>query len=225
MTFQPPPPPPPGGPPPPPPPPGGQPPGGQWGAPPPSGGYGSGGSFDPKSVNSLDWGILAAGALAFIFSFVSYYSYTVKISGFTGATGHWNAWHGFFGWFAMLLAVGGSALVAISIFSPQVKLPMPARLLGLGAYALATLCVILALFVVPSPGGYSGPGLDKGHGFGYWVSLIVIVAGLVLSLMRFQQSGGVLPGALSKMPNIGGQHPGSPPPPPPPGGAGYGPPQ
>ncbi|MDT4983006.1 MAG: hypothetical protein QOF95_496, partial [Pseudonocardiales bacterium] len=91
MTFQPPPPPPPpGGPPPPPggqppgygpPPPGAQPPG--YGAPPPPGNpYGApGGSpygapgpgFDPKSVNPLDWGIIAAGVLAFIFSIVSFY--------------------------------------------------------------------------------------------------------------------------------------------------------
>jgi hypothetical protein len=230
MTFQPPPPPPPGGPPPPPPPPppGGQPPGGQWGAPPP-GGYGSGGSFDPKSVNPLDWGILAAGALAFIFSFVSYYSYKAKVSSggvsFSSGTVHWSAWHGFFGWFAMLLALIGSALVAVSLFAPQVKMPVPARLAGLGAYALATLSVILALFVIPGDTGGSGAfgvHVDKGHGFGYWISLIVIIAGLVLSLMRFQQSGGVLPGALSKMPNIGGRTGGPPPPPPPAGGAGYG---
>jgi len=190
MTFQPPPPPPPAPP----------PPGGGYGPPPASGG---GGSFDPKSVNNLDWGIIAAGALAFIFSFVSYYSYKVDFGGIASATGHWNAWHGFFGWFAMLAAVVGSALVAISLFAPQVNLPVPARLACLGAYALATLCVILALFVVPSPGGYDGPGLDKGHGFGYWASLVIILAGLVLSLMRAQQTGTKLPGPLDKMPKIG----------------------
>jgi hypothetical protein len=241
MTFQPPPPPPPPGGPTPPPPPGAQPPYGspppaaqppygaqppsqQWGAPPPAtGGYRPPAAFDPKTVNPLDWGILAAGFLAFIFSFVSYYSYKISIAGFTSGTGHWNAWHGFFGWFAMLCALVGSAVVAVSLFAPQVKLPMPARLLGLGAYALATLSVILALFIVPSP-GFSGSGLDKGHAFGYWISLIVILAGLVLSLMRFQESGGQLPGALNKLPNIGGHRPGGTPPPPPPPPAGYGPP-
>jgi hypothetical protein len=210
MTFQPPPPPPPGGTPPPPPPPppgGGQPygsqpgqPGQQWGAPPPA----AGGGFNPSAVNPLDWGILAAGLLAFIFSFVSYYSYKVSISGFGSATGHWNAWHGFFGWFAMLLALVGSALVAMTLFAPQVKLPIANRLGALGAYALATISIILALFVVPSPGGYSGPGLNKGHGAGYWLSLIVILAGLVLTFMRAQQTGTAMPGPLNKMPKIGG---------------------
>ena len=219
MTFQPPPPPPPAG----PPPPGGPPPG-AWGpppgAPPPSRG------FDPKSVNQLDWGILGAGVLAFIFSFVSYYSYSGG-----GTTVSDSAWHGFFGWFAMLLALVGSGLIAMVLFAPQIKLPVPARLAGLGCYAVATLCVILAIFIVPSSVCYEGvcgtvpSSVDKGHSFGFWISLIVIIAGLVLSLMRFQQTGGELPGALAKVPNIGGQHPGGPAGPPPQGPPpGYGPP-
>ncbi len=201
MTFQPPPP--------PPPPPAGPP------APPPPGGHRPA-AFDPKNVNSLDWGILAAGLLAFIFSFVSYYTYTVSFSGFGGATGSWNAWHGFFGWFAMLCAVIGSGVIAVELFAPTVKLPFAARLTSLAAYALATLCVVLALFLVPNPGGYGGPGIDKGHGIGYWLSLIVIIAGLVLTLMRFQQGGGKLPGPLANMPNIGARGPGGQQPTPPP---------
>lgn len=226
MTFQPPPPP-PGG---PPAPPGGQPPG-HWG-PPPGGSpyvapdedpYGSpGGAFDPKTVDPLDWGILAAGFLALVFSFASYYTYRETIAGITGAAGHWNAWHGFFGWFAVLLALAGSAAVAISLFAPHVKLAMAARLAGLGAYALATLCVILAIFVVPARGGYRGPGLDKGHAIGFWINLIVIIAGLILSLMRFQQCGGRLPGPLANLPDIASRGAGAAPPPPP--GWGYGPP-
>jgi hypothetical protein len=188
MTFQPPPPPPGDNPPPPPPP-------GSYGPPPGTGGHQA---FDPKTVNNLDWGILATGLLAFIFSFTSYYSYTFK-SGPFSATGHWNAWHGFFGWFAMLLALIGSVVVAMELFAPQVKMPWPNRLVGLAAYALAALSAILAIFVIPSPGGYSGPGLDKGHGFGFWISLIVILAGLVLSFMRAQQTGTALPGALGNM--------------------------
>jgi hypothetical protein len=195
MTFQPPPPPPSENPPPPPPPPPSQ--SGQWGPAP-----GGQPTFDPKRVNNLDWGILGAGLLAFIFSFTSYYSYSVK--GFKEfGTGHWNAWHGFFGWFAMLLALAGSVVVAMELFAPQVKMPWPNRVVGLAAYAVATLSVILALFVVPDPGGYGGAGIDKGHSFGYWISLIVILAGLVLSLMRVQQTNTALPGPLRNIPTIG----------------------
>lgn len=169
--------------------------------PPPSGGAGGPAPFDPKTVNNLDWGILAAGFLTFIFSFFDYY--TASYGPYSGSE---NAWHGFFGWFAMLLAVGGAVCVALELFAPHVKLPMPNRLLGLGLFAVATLCVILALFVSPIDVP-SGSGFDTGNGFGYWASLIVIIAGTVLSLMRFQQKGGQLPGALNKIPNIGGPNP------------------
>ena len=167
MTFQPPPPPPQG----PPPGPPGRPTGG----------------FDPTTVNQLDWGIMGAGALAFIFSLFGYYTasagpYSVSYS----------AWHGFFGWFATLLALVGAAAVALEIFQPNVKLPAPNRLIGLGAFALALLCTILALFVSPiDTGGFSG--ISTGNGFGYWVSLIVILAGTALSYKRFTDQGGKLP--------------------------------
>jgi len=248
MTFQPPPPPPPpGG---PPPPPGGPP--GQWGPPPgganPYGAPGPGG-FDPKNVNPLDWGILGAGALAFIFSFVSFYKAKVSVSGscppgVSGTSGpSESAWHGFFGWFGVLAAVIGAGAIAVSLFAPQVKLPMPARMIGLIAFAVATLSELLAFFVHPGTGqsvsqSFGGCKIEGhvGHGLGYWITLLAVIAGLVLSLMRFQQSGGVLPGALNRMPNIGGGPagpggpggPGGPPPPPgygpPPPGGGYGPP-
>jgi hypothetical protein len=173
-------------------------------------------------VNQLDWGILGAGALAFIFSFVSYYS--VSYGPYSASV---NAWHGFFGWFAMLLALVGSGVVALELFMPHVKLPFPNRLVGLGAYAVATLCVILALFVIPDGNAGDIPGVDEGHGFGYWISLIVIVAGLVLSFLRFQQTGGQLPiGGGAGRPGgtgrpggpVGGPPPGYGPPPGPPQG-------
>jgi hypothetical protein len=193
MTFQPPPPPPGGNPPPPPP--------AQWG-PPPGGGYPAPqGGFDPKNVNPLDWGILGAGLLAFIFSLFDYY--TVSAGGLSESE---SAWHGFFGWFATLLAVIGAVLVAMDLFAPQVKLPIPTRLAGLAAFAAALLFAIIALFVFPVsvPSGF---GIDTGRGFGYWASLIMIIAGVVLSLMRLQQTGGKLPGALANMPNIGARGP------------------
>jgi hypothetical protein len=145
-------------------------------------------SFDPKAVNPLDWGIIGAGALALIFSTFSYYTYTFKG---LGATGSWSAWHGFFGWFGALVALVGAAILAASLFAPQVKLPFSTRLATAAAFALATLCVLLALFIVPDPGGFSG--WNKGHGVGYWLSFIVIIAGLVLSVIRLKETGGKLP--------------------------------
>jgi hypothetical protein len=217
MTFQPPPPPPPQGP--PPGPPGGQPPS-QWGPPPGQPYQPPGSGFDPKTVDNMDWGILGVGVLIFIFSFISYYTFSE--GGFSVSE---NAWHGFFGWFAMLAALVGSAAVGLSVFMPHVKLPVANRLLALGAYAVATLCVIIALFVTPGYLGVDVPSsVDEGHGFGYWGSLVLIIVGLVLCVMRFQQTGGQLPaGMANRMPGgHHGGHGGPPPPPPPP--PGYGPP-
>jgi hypothetical protein len=203
MTFQPPPPPPPPGgnpPPPPPPPPGGTPPPpppGQWGA-----SSGPGG-FDPKTVNNLDWAILAIGFLTFIFSLFSFYTAKVSFEGLH-ASAHENGWHGFFGWFAVLLALIGSVLVGMALFAPHVKLPVANRLAALGLYALATLCIIIAWFVTPGTNGNTfGGKVDYGRGFGFYIDLILIIAGLVLTLMRAQQTGTALPGPLNKVPKIG----------------------
>ncbi len=225
MTFQPPPPPPGDQPPPPqpgnqplPPQPGNQPPPpqsqGQWNPPPGAaggpgapgpgpgapgpGGSGGTGAFDPKSVNPLDWGIVGVGVIAFFSSFFDWY--TISFSGY--GSGGESAWNGFFGWFAVLLAIAGSAVVAVSLFAPQTKMPIPARLLGLGLYAVALISVILALFIFPESVPDS-PGLDTGRGFGFWLGLIAIIAGLVLSLMRAQQTNTAMPGPLNKMPKIG----------------------
>ncbi|MDT4899472.1 MAG: hypothetical protein QOJ78_402 [Pseudonocardiales bacterium] len=241
MTFQPPPPP-------PPPPPGGNPPPPPGGYPPPGGGYPAPHSgFDPKNVNPLDWAIVGAGVLAFLFSFIAFYDGADISSGgqsATVSTGTFSAWHdviggGFFSWFAMVFAILGAAAVALQLFAPHVKLPVSNRLAGLALFAAAALFEIIGIFVTPGGSGSLGLGgsydVSLNHGFGFWISLIVILAGLVLSLMRFQASGERLPGALAGIPNIGGYGPhggiggpsgpqpgpGAAPPPPP----GYGPPR
>jgi hypothetical protein len=140
----------------------------------------------------MDWGILAAGVLAFLFSLFSYYTASVSISGIGSSTGHENAWHGFFGWFAAFLALAGAAVLAVEFFAPQIKLPAPGRLITAGLFALATLCVLLAFLVIPID-THGLNGVDTGHGFGYWISLIVIIAGLVLSILRLKATGGKLP--------------------------------
>jgi hypothetical protein len=88
-------------------------------------------------------------------------------------------------------------LLAVHLFAPKVNLPVPVRLIVLGGFALALLCVLLALAVVP---GYSALGVsvpdkyvNKGHSFGYWLSLIVILGGTALSFLRLRDTGGKLP--------------------------------
>ncbi|MCW2528509.1 MAG: hypothetical protein JWM76_3369 [Pseudonocardiales bacterium] len=181
-----------------------------WNQPPAAPGFGNapaGGrtSFDPKAVNPLDWGIIGAGVLAFLFSLFGFYKAkaTINIGTVKQSTSEsFSAWHevfggGFFGWFAMVFAVAGAVVLALTLFVPGTKIPIPltARQLVLALFAAATLFEILAIFI--KPGVETGSGLGYsfsfGHGFAFWVSLIVIIAGTVLSYLRLKELGEKLP--------------------------------
>jgi hypothetical protein len=156
--------------------------------------------FDAKAIHPVDWAILACGFLAFIFSFVSYYSYTARATAggltLTSITAHWSAWHGFFGWFAAIVALAAAGMLAIALFAPQAQIPSAVRLLVLAGFALATLCVLIAWIIVPGKTSglrELGVRIDKGHSIGFYLSLIVIIGGLLLSFLRLRATGGKLP--------------------------------
>jgi hypothetical protein len=155
--------------------------------------------FDPKTVSPLDWGIIAAGVVAFIFSLFAFYTYSVSVSiaGLSSTSGSvsWSAWHGFFGWFGVLLALVAAILLAAQLIA-RVTMPFPVRTVVLALFALATLCELLALFVVPGNTGGSGlfgVHVNKGHGFGYWITLIAVIVGTALAAKRFMDTGGKMP--------------------------------
>jgi hypothetical protein len=148
-------------------------------------------AVDLKSINPLDWAILACGFLAFIFSFFSYYTASVK--GVLRISGSFGAWHGFFGWFAALIALLSAGVLALALFAPELKIPVAIRVIVLGGFAIATLCVLLAWIITPSSTGGGIAGISTGRGAGFYLSLIVIVAGLVLSFLRLRGTGGKLP--------------------------------
>lgn len=145
----------------------------------------------------MDAGIIGAGVLALILSTFAYY--VAKLSGNGISTSQsFSAWHGLFGWLSAVLAFLGAAVLATEIFAPgKLKLPQPARQIALTLFAVATLCVLLAFFIHPGTGVGStiGSGFSAkvGHGFSYWVSVIVIIAGTVLSYLRLKATGGALP--------------------------------
>jgi len=151
-------------------------------------------NFDPKSVDPLDWGIIAAGVVALIFSTFDYFTYKVEIPPFS-RTFSVSAWHGVLAPIATLLAIFAAVLLAAEVIA-RVRLAFPVRLVVLGAFALASLLLLLALFVTPgNTGGFDvlGVKVDKGHGIGYWVSLLAVLAGTGLSFKRFTDTGGRLP--------------------------------
>jgi hypothetical protein len=133
------------------------------------------------------WTQLLAGLVAFIASMLPFYTVSVDAMGFSTSASA-SAWHGFFGWAAALLALAGSAVLAIELFAPQVKLPVPAALASVGAFGLATVFAVLAWFVWPG-GSVTIPGMedvfDFGRGFGFYLLLVAVVAGLVTAVLRF----------------------------------------
>lgn len=138
------------------------------------------------SANPLDLATMGAGALAFITSFLPFYTVSATMFG-TSVSDSATAWHGFFGWFGVLCALAGAGLVAAQLM--KVSLPVPARLAALGAFGLAALCLVIALFVFPG-GGCDDlgtglcKGIDLGRGIGYWLTLLLVLAGLGLSAVR-----------------------------------------
>ena len=171
------------------------------------------GRFDPQSVDIRDWAILAAGVLAFVFSFPSYYvlKATAKFTGkgcpavsATAVRGSESAWQGtgFFGWFAALVAALAAIVLTMHLFGT--KMAIPVRLAVFGGFVLALLSVILAFFIHPGTGqGGSRSGevvgctltfeLHVGHGFGYWASVVVIAIGAVISYLQLRESGEQVP--------------------------------
>ena len=151
-------------------------------------------NVDLRSVDPLDWGIIAAGLVAFVFSTFNYFTYKVAIGTFS-KTFSVSAWHGALAPIATLLASFAALLLAAQVIA-KVQLAFPVRLVVLGAFALASLLLLVALFVTPGNTGnfdVVGISIDKGHGVGYWVSLLAVLAGTALSWKRFTDTGGTLP--------------------------------
>jgi hypothetical protein len=165
------------------------------------------GSFDANEAKAAlqrahkyDLGIIAAGVLAFLFSMFPYYKGSVETSGNLGRlggvegfseSGTWSAWHGFFGWFAALLALGVAVMLALRIVGVLKLDAAMNRLIALGGFAVATLFALLTFVVNPLPGeegkeSFGGVSWEysKGHAWGFWLSLLVILAGLALSVLR-----------------------------------------
>jgi hypothetical protein len=162
-------------------------------------------STPPSAVarfTPLDIGIVGAGVAAFVFSFVGYY--TASVGGVTRTAG---AWHGFFGWFAAVVAL--LAAVVVAGFAMSKRRPAPPYRVVLVLFVIATVSVLAALFTSGFDMSYAhavGVAADTGHGYGYWVSLVVIIAGTAMSLARVQQTGGRVPGPVGKLPSLGRTH-------------------
>jgi Family of unknown function (DUF5336) len=150
--------------------------------------------LDLKRVTPLEWAGVGAGALAFIDSFLPWYSF--DFGGF--ASGSWSAWNtGFLSWFSVLLLLAAGALVAAPHFGTKVdRLPLIWLILS----AVATLFILLRWLTLPDDGGIGDLGVpgvgdfSSGAGFGLILGLVLAVVSTVAAVLSFRAAPKTVPG-------------------------------
>jgi hypothetical protein len=172
---------------------------------PPAGG--PSGSFDPKTVNVYDWVIIGIGVLLFLFSFFAYYSASVEVQGRELGSDSTGGWHfgelAFIGWFAFIIGLASAVLVALKVFVPTFKLPVPTYVAAIGGFLVSFVLYLIGAFVIgPDTPDIPGYDISFGPGFSYIVSMIAVLAGAVIALIRAQQTNTPLPGPLASLPKI-----------------------
>lgn len=141
-----------------------------------------------KAARPLD--LVAAGlALStFLWSFLPYYTVSVKMAGFSESDSI-TAWHGFFGWAATFLAFGAGVLLVLqllaSVLTVEALAAIPLRLVAAGALGVALLFVLIAFFVTPG-GGCDGlsmceDAVDFGRGVGWYLSFLAIAGATAIT--------------------------------------------
>lgn len=143
--------------------------------------------FDVKSVTPLEWAGIGAGALAFLVSFLPWYS--VDVGGVSGSLSAWNTGIGAFLPVLLLMVVGG--LVLGTHFGLKVdRLP----LIWLAMAAGAAVIILLRWLTLPDDGGLGGVGLgldsgiDSGAGFGLVIGLLAALASGAAAFLVYRAS-------------------------------------
>jgi hypothetical protein len=156
------------------------------------------------AVNPLDWAPIACGALALIFSFFGFYSYSPKSDlvsecrlegGGDLCDGvSTSAWHGFVPILGILLVLVGAGLYAFAVFGRSGNLKVKPRAMAVAAFALGVLFLLISIATTPDF-EYMGqtikadsPGLDSGVGWSFYIVLLLAIAGAATAALRTQQT-------------------------------------
>jgi hypothetical protein len=129
------------------------------------------------------------GLLAFIDSFLSWYSVTWKgdFGVIAGGSLSGNAWDvGFWAWFPMLLLLAVGVLVALPAFGQSVSVRGGYAAFG-AASLLATIIVLIRWLTYPSISDEFG---SAGADYGTYIGLILGVAATAFSYIAFTAAGG-----------------------------------
>lgn len=131
------------------------------------------------------------GLLAFIDSFLDWYSVTVKGFSLGGVTTgsdtiSGNAWNvGFWAWFPMLLLLAVGVVAALPAFGRTVAIRGGYAALG-SATLLATIIVLIRWLTYPTANSFVTAGAD----YGTYVGLVLGVVATVFSYLAFTAAGG-----------------------------------
>lgn len=169
--------------------------------------------MDFKALSKNEQGVLIAGGLALIVSFIGAYarvSVDTKgdIPGVSDLSSGTNAWDSFAA-LGILLVVAATAVIAVKAFAAA-HLPsgVPWNLVAFAASALGTLLLVVRAFTYGDD-GLSVPGLDVnvGPGWSGYLLFLITIALTYFTFALFKASGDQVPDFGSKGDN--------PPPPPP----------
>jgi hypothetical protein len=135
--------------------------------------------LDVKKLTNLDWVIVGGAGLAFISTFLPWYS--ASVLGFSASVSGWST---SYGWLGALIMIGAGVYLlmaksGVNLSSVKVK---PSQVV-IGLAALGTLIVIIRWATLPSgSGGAGGIGYSYGPSAGIYLA---IIAGLAESVAAF----------------------------------------
>ena len=156
-----------------------------------------------RIADPVDLATIAAGVLAFIFSFVAFYHVAIM-----AMSSSFSAWHdiagtGFWGWSGCVVALIGAGVAALT--SVNVKIPLPREAALFALFGLAFVLLLIAIFVNPLSGvdgsrvcDSDSSGICKemvksasiGHGFGFWIAFVLVLAAAGLNGYRYLKKTG-----------------------------------
>src|SRR6266566_2306060 len=109
-------------------------------------------SFDPARVTKAEWIGLGAGLLAFIASFLPWFTFSVLGGVYSVSANAWSL--GFAAWFPVLLLLAGSGLMLAQQLGVNVPVVKPGWPLVLFGVAVLSLIIILIRWLTLSGGTY-----------------------------------------------------------------------
>jgi hypothetical protein len=163
---------------------------------------GSGGGVDIGAINRNDLGVMIAGVVAFIASFLPYMHAAVHISGAPavlnlggGGSGSITAWHSY-AILGLLLIFAAAAIIAIKTFAANVlpaNLPVGLHVASVLLAGIGTLLVFIRALAYWDTKSEFGVKVTVHIGWGGYVLLIAGVLVTVFAALGMREAGEKVP--------------------------------